>query len=500
MLVGLGCGVGYKPNLGAKQLADTNRPDRLLIGYLEQTSADPAVCDLARTDGVAIPFADGRVVKALHKGLEKGRIPPDRWARCTLLLWREADALLAQDLGDALLASIGTHLGGTSPAGVGEALLDVLVKRRAQDPLDAERLGALAVRARDRRASVDPNAAEHLVLGDLAAVLDAEAGLYEGRPLKKDAIAATSDAVLLTQWALRLPDPVLRRAAGERLLDVRIERSPFAWVRENAATVRDAAMKGPVGLPPGAALIAARWSPARDGTAMLRLHQEPTRGKVRLLPAGADGTRSADPSLDLVDTLWVDVDGLERPITVCGDAPFDPTPCVPPKQLQMRHPVAELAPTGRLLFPRELDAREFIELGRDGDRLSAQVVVEGLIAQVDLPIQFDSVPELFLQAPGNRGNGPEAKVEVWELSHGRLLFEVRSVVLGRKPWTALVESTDAAFSIQSYGSMTSAQEGRGGDITVTMHCTDCPAVRETVKRMVRSTGQAPGKVTIRKGK
>jgi len=504
LALGLGCGVGYKPGLGAKQLADSPRPHKLIVGYLEQTSADPAVCDLARTDGVALSFADGRVVKALHKGLESDRIAPDRWKRCMLRLWHDPDPLLAVSLGDALLDSIDRFLRskhfGPSENARGQAFLDVLVQRETLDPLASQRQRPLAERAAALAASLGPGHPSALLIEDLGAVLETEAGIFEGTPLTRARIDRVKDRTRLKQWALRLPDPALRAYAGDRLIDSQIENSPFVWVRENADIAREALRSGPLEIPETAVLTRARWTPSADGTTMLRLLQEPRKSKVRLLPAGRDGTRSADASVDLAGTLWMDVDGFERPLTVCTDTRFDPTPCIPPRALAMTHSVAVLAPTGRIRFPRTLNTREFIELGRDGGNLSAQVVVRGLVAQIDLPIQFDSVPELILESPG-RGNGPEVKVQVWELSNDRLLFEVRSNrTLGKKVWRALVESTDSAFSIQSWGSATSVQEGRGGPITVTMHCTHCPQVRKTVSRMVRSTGQAPGKVTIRRAR
>ncbi|MEZ4320624.1 MAG: hypothetical protein R3F61_24290 [Myxococcota bacterium] len=507
VLLGMACATGYKPNLGASQLADSNRPHALIVGYLEQTSADPAVCDVTRTDGVALSYADRRVVKALFQGLEKGSIPPDRWSRCVRLLWREADPLLEADLGHALLGGLDglrrVSAWGSRDLERASALLDVLVNRESRggtEALDPTKLEGVALDLRAAAARFGRDSAAGVVLGDLVSAVEAEAGVLDGVPITRKTIAATNDPVQLTQWALRLPSAPLREAAQERLIARRIEKSPFAWVRENAEAVQDALAKGPLGLPPGAVVVRAQWSPARDGTALLRLLQDPLRGKVRLLPAGRDGTRSADPSLDLVDSLWLDIDGLERPITVCGPDRFDPTPCMPPSRLSMTHPVAVLAPTGRVTFPRELAMREFIELGRDGDRLSAQVVVDGHVADIDLPIRFDSVPELVLEPP-NKGNGPPIKVQAWELSNERLLLEVRSpLVLGNKVWSALVESSDTAFSVQSYGHVTKYQEGRGGPITVTMHCTNCPAVRATLTRMIRSTGMAPGKVEFRRGK
>lgn len=499
--LGLACGVGYKPGLGAETLADSERPHTLIVGYLEQTAADPAVCDLARTDGVAMRYADARVVRALHGGLEDGRVPADRWAACVEHLWAQPDPALAGDLGAALLRSTDTWLcrGLDRPGAqdVGEALLRVLARRASAEPLDPGRAGDLASDARDVSSRRGPDTAIGALATDLADALELEAGLTDGEPVTAERIARTSDVRQLLAWSRRHPDPGLRARAGRRLLDVRIEASPFAWVREHPADVTAALSTGAVGLPPDARPRSAVFRPEADGTALLRVLQDPRKRVVRLLPAGRDGSRAPDASLDLVGSLWVTAEGLEREVTVCGPDPFDPSPCVPPRALSMTHPVAVLAPTGRIRFPEQLDLREFVELGRDGDRLAAQVVLEGLVAEIDLPIRYDSVPELLLMSPGARGNGPDATVDVWELSHGRLLVEVECAMLGKKGWSAIVESTDAAFSVRSHGIATSSQEGRGGDVQVRVRCTDCASVRAALKRMIRSTGEASGKVRIR---
>jgi len=51
---GLACGIGYKPHVSVDQVAESRKPSRDLVRYLEQTSADTAVCDVNRRDGPSL--------------------------------------------------------------------------------------------------------------------------------------------------------------------------------------------------------------------------------------------------------------------------------------------------------------------------------------------------------------------------------------------------------------------------------------------------------------
>jgi hypothetical protein len=483
----------------AQKMGESNAPHRLIVAYLSQTSADPAVCDLDRRDGPAIQLADKRFIAALGKGFAQSEVSPTRFEACSLNLFRSADPILLEQLRAGLERSLSDYSKqvGRDPGAIerGRALLSVVVDRVDPEPLETKKLLG---RYRDVLADLPRDAPEHAVIEQLVEALETEAGVAGAEVITKARVDAETFLPVLEVWAKRLPDPILRTHAVERLLAKRIEKSPFAWVVDNPDLVKERVREGPLDIPRTLPIRTARFAPEADGTALLRVLQAPPFETTRLVPVGADGTPSADPSLDLVGALWFEVEGLERPITVCTQARLDVTPCVAPSRLDMVHPVAVLAETGRVTFPTELSLGEVLQLGSDGDRLSAQVVADGVVAEVDLPIQFDTVPDLYFGPIGSSGNGPIVRVDVWELSNARLLIEARSPPKSKKKTRVVVESTDRLFTVGSYGVQSDASVGRGGDVRVWMRCTNCAAVRETLKRMCVSGGNAPGRVTIQK--
>lgn len=364
LLAGLACGVGYKPAVTADAVAEARRPDKVLVDYLAQTSADAVVCDVRRRDGPSLAVVTPRTVRTLTRALDKGELSPFRWTGCTRLLWEGASPTLRQDLRQEL------------------------VRHHHLEPVSA-----------------------------LLAELDT-------------------------------PDEA-----------------------------------GGVPLPEGVVVLSAAWEPGPHDTVLLRVVQDPAHGVVRLLPAAADGTRSPDPSLDLHGSLEIRVQGLDTPVTLCPSQ--DQEPCYPPERLELVHPVAVLAPTGRVRFAETLALDEVLELGQEGDRLAAQVVVGGAVAELDLPIRWDSVPGATWRI-GTYGNHT-LEVDAWELSHERLLMEYPR---GREQRRQLVPFEDRVFGLRGLA----AEPGEDFDILVRLRCTNCEEARGALERMITTER---GQVRIR---
>ncbi len=482
----LACGVGYKPAMSAEQLAASRHPGTALVAYLQQTSADPAVCDTHRRDGPAIEYVTGAVVHKLGKAFVDGEITPARWKACSLRLWSSADDALAGELASELLDQLSNHA-LASDLGADRhvrerlrAVLDLTVQRTATSALPLDRARSIAKKARERLATVEPEARE--LLADVVKRLDLEGGLEDGVPVDSARIAATDDEARLATWATRLPSEPLRTQAGERLLALRVSVLPASW-RESAATaVRD---HGFFAVPADAAVVNARWEPRSDDTVMLRVLQNPARGVVRLLPAARDGTRSGDPTVDLHGPLRISVHGLDAPITVCpGEDRWDPTPCMPADRLHLTHAIAALTPTGRIVFPDELALDDVLRLGSDGDRLAAQLLVDDVVIDVDLPIEFDSVP-------GHRVAGRfTLKVDVWELSHERLLIEYDALLRTNRQ---VVPESDTSFVLRA----AIDKNGNAASIAARIRCTNCDDVRKALDHMLISDG---GSVDVREVK
>jgi hypothetical protein len=485
--VGLACGVGYKSDITIEKLAASRSPHKLLVQYLQLTSADPAACDTMRSDGLALRFIDGAVLRKLNRAFDAGLIPIDRWQACTLHMWRGMDPVVERSLQRALLTQLSDlvrhpDLGTDGHVRArGYAVLRVLTGRMSTTSIATDRVAKLRAQVVSRTVDLGHSDRATTLLDRLKVALDLEAGLVDGAVLTAKQIASTVDDRLLLTWAERSPNTTLRRLAGHRLVERRVETSAFASVRGSLAEVRERIAKyghNPVSV--DAAVRSTSWSPGVDDAVMLRLLQDYKKRRTKLIPSAIDETRTPDPSVDLRGSLEIVVEGLEKPITLCPSAdPWDPTPCWPADRLALIHSVASLAPTGRIRFDRELSLDEVLKLGSDGDRLSAQVVVGDVVQNIDLPIFFDSVPEMVHQ--GRASVVAHMDVHVWELSHRRLLIEVGGVG-ARRVWRALVPMDDAAFRIVSYGHVGEP----AGDIRVHVECTHCDDVRAWLKARCRS--------------
>lgn len=509
---------------------ETQRPDKALVVYLGQEDADPGVCDQGR-EGPSLPRVNALVVDALLDAVIQGRVGPEAGAACLAhLLTGEqgrAELVLREvvDRAPALLAS---------PAG-GE-ILQVLAARPPELAIPAH--------AVDRVVSSLERAEQRLhghrvgLARQLRRDIELEAGRLDGVRVDRALLEGIEDHELLSTMSRRLPEAALRTAAGRRLAVLRAAGSPHARVRQELAWVQDTLeAEGALVVDPSAhPVLSASWVASGAAPAVIRLQQDPAAGVARLVAARDDRSELLDPVFDLRSGLRLTVAGLEEaPLGLCpGVDAWDPTPCVPVSAMQLEHVVMDLREDGTVALAEDLDLEARVAMGRDGELVRPRATVGGVAVQ-DLSFRFhlDPVAPVVLQGAGSGARGPDAHVDIYEASHGRLVVGVRTE--GRE-LVALVARHDEGFSVVSRGapgasgstgtagsrgtngtngmngscpsmSGTSGspggQGGRGGaggnggpggdggTVSVRLHCDPCEALKQIAVRRVRSEG-GPG--------
>lgn len=515
----------------AEELATATRPDRALVRYLGQPGADAAVCDPKRK-GAAITHAHPGVVRAVARAGRGGDIPPERVAECLIGLWRGGPPSTAEAAQlaflDALVASA-----AESPealAAFTEAL--TRVPERPALPVEAATDAARRLRSRARKLDPAPKATAEAALD----ALDAHAGLWRGEPVTALTIANLDDDALLLRWARTLPpERGLRDLAASRLIDVRVERSAFPSVRAAPEAAKAALReRGRVEAPAGTALARLVWEPPPSAASLLRLHQQPHRGRILVVPSNAAREDQADPQVALREGLSAVVDGWPAPIPLCPPAdPYDPTPCWPAERLQLVHPYLWLDGSG-LKVRDELELGDLVRLLSEGTQTKPQIVSGGAMVEIPLGLHLEPVPS-FRALGSTAESGPTLRVDATDLGHGRLLFKVQG---GQPPdFAVVVPIQDHRFSIASIGGDgkrgphgkdgadgapgspgrnascpsqaatpgspgerggdgadggTGGTGGAGGTVHVTLRCGTCEALEVAVRRMVVSQGGEGG--------
>ena len=517
----------------AEELASATRPAKMLVKYLEQRGADPGVCDMSR-EGPALTVADASVVSALFKGFDKGKIVPDVAAGCALGLWSTGPTEVRVEVASA----VSSRLPKVAKKGDVErtrALVYVLERHPPDSPMSPKQAGHLidTLRPISDRAPIDIGGP----LDSVIANLESAAGRFEGKTVTEQTIAETSDEERLLAWARRLPqDGGLRESAGKRLVDVRVAASPYAWVRSSpeiaTAQVLD---QGFLAIPSDLSVVGARWAPREGAADLVRVIQVPSEDEIHLVLAHEDGDDAADARLPLSDGLLVSLDGWEQPITLCPSADaWDPTPCLPSDRLQLAHPIAWL--DGESLRLRDtLTLDELVALGREGEQTRPQLTVGGVVVEVPLGIHFDPVRPLVYSPRRGQQEAPDLKVQVYELTAGRMMYAVRATNAPER--VVVVPRHDVMFRIRTEGGKgkggtpgragkdgaagsegsdarcpdrpatpgtaggagtqggrggNGAKGGDGGDIKAVIHCGNCYAVERAVERVLESRGANGG--------
>ncbi|MBW1877945.1 MAG: hypothetical protein JRJ84_06250, partial [Deltaproteobacteria bacterium] len=412
------------------QLAEDSQrqPERALVHYLSQPPPlQLAVCN-PRGAGPHVARIDDKVVDALLKGLERGRIPAENWMGCMRIAWEGADPGLHGQIASAVLPGFVRALDKTNARAEEwvwynvEAVVTLVEARPSDAHLPEEEALAATSQVRDMRSDLDPRAtpfAERFL-----EEVDLDLGLWDGAPVDEARIAAETDEDLLLRFARRLRNPALQETARERVVRLRIAASPFAAVQRRADAVTKSTLAHgfwPVPLE-DFPITEVRTDPALGVVASVVVAQDLDGGRWSLRSATHDG-RMLDPRLDLLELLLIEVDGLEEPILLCRpDDGLHPKPCVDPSELAFEHPFAVLDETGWLHLATDLHGEEAQPLARM-QTLEFALSVGGSPLDLSFPLRFMAPPPLVFN--GDAGEpGPNLVVRVRRQEPERFLYEV----------------------------------------------------------------------------
>jgi hypothetical protein len=439
-----------------------------VVAYLGQPDASPAVCDLrARGPHVAAFTEDVR--GALVGGLVDGKVAPAVWSRCVQVAfeWMPID-----DASSLVDASLNAYV----------KLLDSGSLR--SNPAVAERAATLQRLYLDRRAGLEGHPAvvtsvlaklrELLAKKDLSpiarsfalevvATADIAHGTWQGKTVDvamMDALAAAGNEMTLSRFAQRLPQAELRREAGRRIVRIHIALSPFAEVRDHAEAVEDAVMRtghNRVMLTDHALVRA--WF---DATATVRgvlVRQNVWQQSATLLGFDAGrSTLSVLPELSFRGSLWAEVNGVSRPITLCPDRrAFDPTPCIDVADVSLGNAFAYLDESGTFHLRDNVAEKELVAwASRDSFALPISLAGKAAVSlQWGLVFERPEPLEFVGRSAGARG--PDVNVRVDHPNANRYVFEANGFI-------AIVQQADlAAYHVGSIGGRgASGVSGRAG--------------------------------------
>ena len=352
---------------------------------------------------------------------------PDAWGACAghLRSGLRSSARAELDLGTARLFRRAVRRGEVGQAQVLLELRATAEPRVGEDP----RL----VREEERLRAMDPPRYMAELTAEWLEVLDMERGWFRGQVVDSTLIATIEDEVVLERLAARLPGEVQQQACARRLVQLRVEASPFAELHGRSDVV-DRVLE--LGCNPldsvEHALIAMRWL---GETPRLWVEQDLPEQRATLLsgPPGA-----LQPPMDLRQLVEVELEGVSRPVTACGaTAQRDPSPCL---LLTTGEPWATVTEDGVVHLEDEVPMAEAALLKRE---LPIGLLWQGepIGPSLDLPVRFAPPDPLIFRG------GPALELQLREQS-GRLIWKVK----GERTWLAVVESAGAGqFRIATVG-------------------------------------------------
>lgn len=420
-----------------------------LVDYLSQTHATAEVCD-ARVSPNLQQVDTQRLVVARFLARD---ISPEVFTRCLSLALSTLDPTQTTSLLDTVVPAYETTMADLGfedrPSLQAQlaALQQVLLHRppeTAPSPDVVEPRIERLTRLVERKAlgPVARTMAAQLLVG-----AEFEAGRYAGVPVDGASLRALRDEAVLLVAAMRLPAASLRQVAATQLLRVRMAASPHPEVREGGDALISTVLRygnNPQSFDADAVLEA---SLHRDPTwpNELIVTQPELPSKPFLLSGAA-----VMPTISLRGVVWVRVKGRSSPITVCGDEPFDPTPCLSPALLSVDSPLFQPLGHGRFEFTGEMSAA-FSESLASADLLRVPVELDGqTMGWLSWGLRFERGEDLEYVAENVAETGPALSVAVMQYPLSkRYVFSVND---GRSERRRVVEGEDLAqFRVVSRG-------------------------------------------------
>jgi hypothetical protein len=412
-----------------------------LVAYLSQPDANADLCAIAPGGGhlhALTPDERGAFVA----GLRDGTIKPVLWKRCA--------------------KQLALHLGDDDRAALFDAVLDaygaMLHAKLDNDPAAVERVQALQRFYLDRAAGTDAHPAKVTEitssvrdaiaakkLGRIATqfgqelldTIEIEHGNYRGSPVDPavmDRLAADGNELTLRRFVDRLPTEQLRNEAQRRLVRIHIALSPFPEVQSGGATLEANVLQyGFNAVEIAAHPVTRAWFdadhvPKRDVVVQQHVWQR----TATLLSAAKDrNTLSVVPELALHGALMAQLDGISRPITVCGAAKdLDPSPCIAVTDLSIDRDVSQAfvkLDGGKLRVADNLASTDLLPLAEQAKFVvGVQIGTATPAATTSFAwgLQFVRPDDLVFHGPGNGGRGPDLIVRVADPRVDRVSYDV----------------------------------------------------------------------------
>jgi hypothetical protein len=437
LVLSAACRGGPAQPITAVDLAKDERKDAL-SRYLAQKGATAAVCNRA-SPGPQAPKGDAESFEALTDALLDGSVPPKLFQRCAMLLLESAPAdeasLLLDELAHTSRALLSSKAIETDPER--QAILDavhgaVLLRKPETAPhADAIEDDLAALRDALENGRLGPKAQRYGK--ELLAGIELERGQWKGKPVTAatlDHLERQKDASTLRRMMQRLPDATMKQEARRRLARLHIAASPSAYVRANASEIEDKVVET------GRNAIDPSTMPAQKGffdgeksrVKGVLVRQNVWKQTATLLAfEGSEPGSSLLGSVDLRGALFLRVDGLDEPITLCAPSDaLDPTPCLSPTDIKPKVPIAYVDDKGLLHFVEKVTSRDAMRLVYETPNLPLPFEVRGKeVLTIEWPLVYESPGSVVFT--GSRGTtSPDLQVVLERRRSPRLFFEVKA--------------------------------------------------------------------------
>lgn len=304
---------------------------------------------------------------------------------------------------------------------------------------------------------------------ELLATFDLGRGMWSGRavgPPVIDALFTAGDEKTLRRFVDRLPAPSLRDQARSRVIRIQITKSPYPEVHDHSSEVEGAVMKTgtyPLTLadhPP----IRGWMDPAKMLIRGVMVRQRISEQTATLLGYSTDRpSLSVLPEVSLRGAMLVAVEGISRPVTLCGPPrELDPTPCIAVEDVRLENPVAYVDRGSAFHFVDNLAMSDAVKLTEMRDRFVLPISVGGWrLLVLNWWLRYERPDNLILEGSAPAVRVPDLTVLADHRDPERFIFTVAD---GVKRYLAVTETSDAAaFRISSRGGQGSpGSEGSSG--------------------------------------
>ncbi len=458
VLAAIGCGPTFTLPMTADQLLQLNSGPAL-VAYLSQPDASPSVCDLRARGPHLLAFND-EVHSALVDGFVKGRIEPVMWRRCIELVIKNMPPTQVASLFDELLRAYQSmvksdHLQSDPAFAERVATIQRLYLERAEG-LDGHPAVTTAIfddlrgaLAKQKLGPVGKSFAEEVI-----GTVDVTHGNWQGRAVDvplMDTLAAAGNAMTLERFASRLPQPGLREQAARRLVRIHIALSAFDEVRKDAAKVEEAVVRDGHNRVVIAEhkLVRAWFDDKKTPVRYVVVRQHVWDRTATLLGSGEDRPGlSVLPELAFRGSLFAELKGVSRPVTLCGAAQkLDPTPCIAVTDVALDNPLAYLD-DGGVHFRDNIAENEVVPLAANAGFSLPVRLANQPAAALQWGLGFEKPDDLDFEAPSAGGRGPDLEVRVDHPNRDRYVYTVSSP----QGFAAVVQAADlGAFHVDSRG-------------------------------------------------